>query len=157
VINIQDVAHLGISGSRHGATEEQIKFAKDLLLEMSMGAGPKWLNQGCCIGVDAQITVLACKDFGFRIHGFPPLKQEYLSLEAMALCDKHELPYSYSGRNQRLVLASEFLLALPSKSRGQGGGTWNAVWHAENTGVPFIVVGQRGSVLLQKGEVLRLT
>ena len=121
--------HIGFSGSRRGMNEYQTgALANFLSMYRKQEASEHWFHQGICIGSDEWATVIALK-LGFKIHGHPPIKKDYVSQRALEMCDKLDPEYSYSGRNQRIVLASQTLLATPLTDT-EIGGTWNAIGHA---------------------------
>lgn len=131
------ITHVGFSGTREGMNDFQKDkvacWLKEFMLR-SQVAEDVWFHHGDCIGADAEAHMIA-QEYGYYIHKHPPLDEKY---SAHMSCDKEDPPYSYHGRNQRIVKACDVLIATPK--RVSGGGTWYTIQCAINMKKPHIII-----------------
>ena len=124
---------IGITGTREGATEWQLKELRKVLAEL---AGTEF-HHGDCEGVDAQAAAIA-KELGYRIVCHPP-KSDFL--RAFFPSDEIRVPAGYLQRDRAIVDGCEVLLVCPKQMEWQSkGGTWYTHDYAKKTGKPFNVI-----------------
>lgn len=131
------VLHVGFSGTREGMNEFQKKHLAHWLREFMLKSKlheDLWLHHGDCVGADVEAHITA-REYGYYIYKHPPIDGK---LSANMPSDREDPPYSYSGRNQRIVLATHVLIATPKKD--SGGGTWNTIQHAINNNRPRVII-----------------
>lgn len=138
-----EVDHVGFSGSRLGMSDKQLEWFERLLIIRMSQCGLGWFHHGGCIGADTQAHMIA-KELGYRIELHPSLDHKFTAIH-MTDCDKTNPEFSYHGRNQRIVLASKFLMMTP-RSTGQQGGTWNTIGHARSIKRPHTVIYRNGKI-----------
>lgn len=135
----QKFLQIGFSGTREGMNDFQKAQVKSWLVEFMLRSQVHdnvWLHHGGCVGADLEAHHIA-KRIGYYLYLHPPLNtfaQAILPTD----CDKSDDPFSFSGRNQRIVVASDVLIAAPKRS--SGGGTWNTIQHAINAKKPHIII-----------------
>lgn len=137
--------HLAYSGSRFGMTLQQKDYLISFLATMIQGSEIEKiiLHHGVCVGGDTEADEIA-RALGLKIWFHPSIKTDWTNPELLKMpCEGIDAAYSYSGRNQRMVLACDFLIATP-KNMIKHGGTWNAISHARAAKKNYIVVDQRG-------------
>lgn len=142
--------HVGFTGTRKGMTVNQLGMVKALLAQ---GKSPQalaesWFHHGMCIGSDTEAHKIA-KGLTHKIYGHPPSDKKYYSDLALE-CDAIDPPYSYHGRNQRIVMAVRFLIATPYDNSGKGG-TWWTINCARKMNKPRIIIHRDGSVIKEEG------
>lgn len=115
---------IGMTGTRHGATESQLSWFRQSLLMLDATE----LHHGDCVGADAQAHQIA-RDLGLRVVGHPPIKEE---LRAFCECDELREPDDYLVRNRHIVQETEILLALPQGPEEVRSGTWSTVRYAQS-------------------------
>lgn len=135
----QKFLQIGFSGTREGMNDFQKEHVKHWLIDFMLKTGMDdsvWFHHGGCVGADLEAHHIA-RESGYHLYLHPPVNtfaQAILPTD----CDKSDDPFSFSGRNQRIVLATDVLIAAPKKS--SGGGTWNTIQHAINARKPHIIV-----------------
>lgn len=137
--------HVAYSGSRFGMTRPQKDYLISFLGKLSQGEKTEEiiLHHGVCVGGDTEADQIA-RALGLKIWFHPSIKTDWTNSELLKLpCAGIDAAYSYSGRNQRMVLRCDFLIATPKNMIRQGG-TWNAIGHARGAKKNYIVVDQRG-------------
>jgi len=145
MITASQVSHVGFSGSREGMSKRQLDIVRHWLLEICMYPNaPIWFHHGDCIGADAEAHQIA-KEYGYKIHLHPPLDPKYRA-NLGGECNIVEECWSYHGRNQRILKASQLLIATPKKVLSQGGGTWYTILKAIEWKIPRIVVDPDGNI-----------
>jgi hypothetical protein len=135
---VADLVHVGVTGSRTGASPEQLSWLLSKLVDLRADV----LHHGDCVGVDAQAHALAL-DLGLRVVVHPPSDPKH-----RAYCEGGELrpELPYLERDREIVRESQHLLALPAGSPRQRSGTWATVRYAQQAGITAEVL-LRGSVL----------
>lgn len=140
------MANIGITATRDGLTGPQLLTIRRRLLPFTIqGAEVDTLHQGCCVGGDEQITILASA-LGFHVCAHPPVDQRYyFSQLAWELSEKRQLPLSFLDRNKVIVDHSDILIAAPkTKSDFGRSGTWSTIRYALSNRVPTVVVYSDG-------------
>lgn len=140
--------HIGFSGSREGMSTAQFALVRTRLAICPIT--DVWLHHGLCRGADADAHDIA-RRLGFKIYGHPALDRSYEVGGLRETCDKLDAPYSYHGRNHRIVLECELLIATPKNNSGTGG-TWWTINCARRIGKPRIIIHRDGSVLSEQGN-----
>ena len=124
---------IGITGTREGATEWQLKELAKVLAELK---GTE-LHHGDCEGVDAQGAEIA-RELGYTIVCHPP---ESDVLRAFFPSDAYRVPAGYLKRDRAIVDECDVLLVLPLQMEWQPkGGTWYTHDYAKKQGKPFNVI-----------------
>ena len=113
---------VGITGSRHGASDAQLMKLRVALLEL----GATELRHGDCVGVDAQSHAIG-RELRLRIVVHPPLID---AARAWCAGDVILPPAGYIPRDHDLVDASAYLVALPDGPERVRSGTWATVRYA---------------------------
>jgi hypothetical protein len=144
MVKTADVTHVGFTGSREGMSGPQISLVREYLLEICMFPGPKWLHHGDCIGSDERAHHIA-KELGYKIKLRPPLDPKYRAF-LQDDCDEVDQPWSYHGRNQRIVHATQLLLATPLHAEPMSGGTWYTIEFAKRVKKPVAIFYRDGRI-----------
>lgn len=132
-----EVDHVGFTGSRRGMTTYQLDMLGKFLERRRSLKGVGWFHHGICVGADHQAHKIA-KALGYNIHGHPPVNQALVfEHDPNTDFNKYESTFSYSGRNQRIILASKIIFAAPRKDSV---GTFNAIDHAAAIKRPRVIV-----------------
>lgn len=139
-----EVDHVGFSGSRLGMSNKQLEWVERLLRLRMTQYGLGWFHHGGCIGADYEAHKIA-RNLGYKIDLHPPLDNKFQVPGLGSECDKVDDAYSYHGRNQRIVLASKFLMMTPN-STGQRGGTWNTIQHAAASKRTHTIIFRNGEI-----------
>lgn len=133
--------HLGLTGTRNGATQEQLDF---LAKWFSYAHG---LHHGACQGVDEQGHDLAV-GYNFPITIHPPVVEKLIMDKAKWTqrdCIYVRSPKAYLTRDRDIVDAADKLLALPEGPHRAHSGTWYTINYAIMTGVPVVICYPDGS------------
>lgn len=134
--------HLGITGTRNGMTEPQFNLIKELLENHS---NITHLDEGDCIGVDAEMVQI-CQDMfgpGIEIVRHPPINKKY---QAFAYYDTTWEAKKYLTRNADIVNECRELWACPKGPEIVRSGTWACVRYAKKVGKPTIIIMPNGSL-----------
>lgn len=143
--------HLGFSGTREGMSEAQLEKVKIILDDRRLLTQERWLHHGLCIGADTQMHHLA-KALRYKIWGHPPIdRRHYCVPDLKEECDYYDAPYSYHGRNQRILVEVRLLIATPLNNSGKGG-TWWTINCARRMQKPRIIIHRDGSMLKEEGN-----
>lgn len=109
---------IGVTGTREGANERQLKEVLDFMI--GLGTGHE-LHHGDCKGVDEQVAIIA-KELGWHVVCHPPVKNE---LRAYHQSDVFREATGYLVRDRNIVDETEFLMVVPLHDSWQPkGGTW---------------------------------
>jgi hypothetical protein len=134
--------HIGITGSRNGATHEQLIKAR-LILAGAWRAG-NVMHHGRCVGADSQMHAIA-RSLGYVIEQHPPANRAMEDLN----CDVQpgEIMHArlpYADRNRAIVDASSQLIVLPQypedDPRSKRSGTWMTARYASRQGTELHIV-----------------
>lgn len=126
---------IGVTGTRSGMNETQFAEVQTYLSQFDPATTE--LHHGDCVGVDAEVAVLA-KSFGMRVVCHPPEKDD---LRAFVESDESKTPLSYFARNRNIVDETDQLLVVPYQDKHQpNGGTWYTHDYAKKKGKNTIVV-----------------
>jgi len=94
--------------------------------------GPIRLAQGCCVGGDEQLTIIAYT-FGWKIVAHPPERTQYFSQIAYELARITHVRKPYLFRNQDIVDSCNELLAFPeTETEELRSGTWATIRYARD-------------------------
>ena len=131
---------VAVTGTRHGATREQLRQLARLLLPASE------LHHGDCVGVDQQAHEIAFGWFMWTVV-HPPSKRKF-----RAFCEGDRVlePRPYIARNRDLVLASNLVLAVPGDG-AKTGGTWSTIRFARTIEAPLAIIWPGGTVTRENG------
>jgi hypothetical protein len=129
--------HLGVTGTRRGATVPQMDALWEILEELQ----PTHLHHGDCKGVDAQAAVLA-DALGIATVAHPPLVSKYRAFHAST----EVRPLApYLERDRDIVGSVEVLVGLPDSLPRSGSGTWYTINWATWMDVPVRIVYPDGT------------
>ncbi len=135
---------IGITGTRSGLTENQIKSVRKYLLEKFQHGAE--LHHGDCVGADAEVAAIA-KEIGYKIVCHPPIKND---LRAYFLSDEEKPPFSYFARNRNIVEETDCLIVCPYQNEWQShGGTWYTHDYAEKKKKPILVIFPDSNEIIQ--------
>ncbi len=123
---------IGVTGTRSGMNETQFSA----VVEYLSGFANAELHHGDCVGVDAEVAVIATS-LGFRTVCHPPEKDD---LRAFHPSDEIRGSLSYFARNRNIVDETDLLLVVPYQDQHQtNGGTWYTHDYAVKKGKPVEV------------------
>ena len=109
---------VGVTGTREGANEQQLKKVAEFML--SLGPGHE-LHHGDCKGVDVEVAAIA-RYLGWRIVCHPPKSSEQQGFYGG---DEIREARGYLQRDRQIVDETELLLVVPLQDEWQKkGGTW---------------------------------
>ena len=109
---------VGVTGTREGANDRQLKQVTEYL--MSLGPGHE-LHHGDCRGVDVEVAAIA-RHLGWRIVCHPPRLTEQ---QGFFGGDEVREVRDYLARDRQIVLDTELLIVVPLQDEWQSrGGTW---------------------------------
>lgn len=128
--------HIGITGTRLGATDRQLNMIRWILTELGQGS----FHHGDCVGADVQAAALA-KELGYNVVGHPPSnpthRGNFPSTRSLP-------PQGYFARNRAIVDSVDLLLVVPREDAWQPrGGTWFTHDYAHAVGRDLIVIWPR--------------
>lgn len=127
---------IGITGTRVGATDRQLKLIRRILTEL----GPGEFHHGDCVGADVQAAALA-DALGYNVVAHPPTNSQYRGDYPSAQSLE---PQGYFVRNRAIVDSVELLLVVPREDQWQPrGGTWYTHDYARRVGRDLIVIWPR--------------
>lgn len=139
--------NLGCTGSRNGMTPVQRLNMGDYFASIIKEPGHKILRQGCCTGVDEELTLIAW-DYSFWIVGYPPLNKQYISTVAIKHSSEVLTARGYHARNMAIVDDCEKLLAFPNTMKQYShSGTWFTINYARETKRKLKIFYPDGSVV----------
>jgi hypothetical protein len=139
---VQDLVHVGFTGTRVGMTE-----AQEMALEREILDLPEEFvfHHGDCIGADEEAHVLVRRHRPrAKVHIHPPIKTDY---RAGCDYDRIEPPLGYIPRNHNIVDAVTLrMFATPGEYTEQrrGSGTWATVRYARKRCKDLIMVMPKG-------------
>ncbi len=135
---------LGVTASRTGMTEPQLRSVVRLLRELH----PRFLHHGDCVGGDAEVAYIA-RRLGAKIVAHPPKVKKWRAF----FDSDYTLPVKdYRPRNIDIVAKSDAMLVLPSGTeRDQPrSGTWMTKRLAHNAGLVYWIITPSGEVSRQQ-------
>lgn len=130
---------IGVTGTREGATIEQIDQVTEFL-QLHQAPGNEF-HHGDCRGVDVEAAAIA-RELGYRIVCHPPASDEQ---QGFFGGDEVRKPAGYLQRDRAIVDSTEVLLVVPLQTEWQPkGGTWYTHDYAIKTGKPVQVFYPKG-------------
>ena len=124
---------VGITGTREGATEYQLKELRSILAELK---GTEF-HHGDCRGVDVQAAAIA-QELGYKIICHPPVLKEE---QGYFGGDEIREPAGYMKRDRTIVEETDVLLVCPKQMEWQlKGGTWYTHDYAVKLGKPLSII-----------------
>lgn len=124
---------IGITGTREGATERQIKALYDFFVTVESGSE---LHHGDCCGVDVQAAIIA-SELGIKTVCHPPISNE---LRAFHESTEIKKPEGYLKRDRAIVDHCDVLVVVPLQDSWQpAGGTWYTHDYAQKKEKTIIV------------------
>lgn len=124
---------IGVTGTREGATEYQLKELRSLLAELK---GTEF-HHGDCNGVDVQAAAIA-RELGYKIVCHPPKSNEE---QGFFGGDEVRQPAGYLQRDRAIVDSVDVLLVVPLHEEWQPkGGTWYTHDYAKKSGRVYNVI-----------------
>lgn len=143
---------VGVTGTQHGLTPEQLATGKMLLAGLINGKDHRQstiFSHGDCIGADVQLANIAMA-YGYYVQAFPPIDPK-----KRAFHKSHRILGSlpYLKRNHLIVNHSSILLAFPRQHKEQRrSGTWATIRYALKNSTDLIIVFPDGSPELHLGK-----
>jgi hypothetical protein len=139
--------NIGITGTRNGATKEQLDAMGDLLETLC----PYQVHHGDCVGVDEQFHEMAndlrmnCHEDKYFTVVHPPTDPKF-----RAFCVGEEIlpEQPYLRRNRDIVRASDILIAVPSGPETLRSGTWSTVRYAIKHNKAVILINTDGEKVM---------
>jgi hypothetical protein len=135
---------LGFTGTQHGMTDAQHRGFINVIDWFVASRGE--FHHGDCVGADAEAHAVARVRLWF-MYGHPPSNP---SKRAFCACDALADPFPYLVRNQAIVDAAEYLIAVPrapeEHTSQRRSGTWFTVRRARLKGIPVTVVWPDGRI-----------
>ena len=124
---------VGVTGTREGATEYQLKELRSILAELK---GTEF-HHGDCRGVDVQAAAIA-RELGYKIVCHPPILKEE---QGYFGGDEIRDPAGYMKRDRTIVEETDVLLVCPKQMEWQQkGGTWYTHDYAVKLGKPLSII-----------------
>ena len=124
---------VGVTGTREGATEYQLKELRSVLAELK---GTEF-HHGDCRGVDVQAAAIA-QELGYKIVCHPPILTEE---QGYFGGDEIREPAGYMKRDRAIVEETDVLLVCPKQMEWQRqGGTWYTHDYAVKIGKPLSII-----------------
>lgn len=118
---------VGLSGTRRPLTRAEQDRVREIVLALPMGTR---IVHGACVGLDAFVGMIATRH-GYRVHAVVPSDRSRVdSLWQFHCTTYEEMPEGtdYRDRNQRIVLQSDKLIAIPDHDEhapeSRRSGTW---------------------------------
>ena len=149
---------LGFTATRKGCTSAQLKSAAEVLERLR----PSLVNQGCCLGGDAELTQLLVMKIADEslpectVVGHPSTNKGMTSEVALTLCDEVHQPLPPLERNGNIVANSEALLACPETAEEVvRSGTWATIRKARKHGLPIYLILPDGTIRDENTSPLR--
>ena len=141
---------VGVTATRESLRFNQIATAVQLFRNIAFAHdldGPIEFHQGCCVGGDEQLTIIAAT-FGWRIVAHPPEKTDYFSQLAYDLSHVKNVRKPYLYRNQDIVKEVDELLAFPKGVKEEmRSGTWSTVRYARGLYKATRIIAPDGSLI----------
>lgn len=135
-----EIDHVGFTGSRRGMVDYQKHVVQLILAKRKLKFAVSCFHHGICVGSDEQSHKIAL-ELGYKIYGHPPLDDTRQAIIPLSEFFDVACPFSFSGRNQRIAIASRIMIATP---RQGSVGTFNALAHAERLRLPRIIIHENG-------------
>ena len=131
---------LGITGTREGATHQQIDAFKKLILYTYLVTE---FHHGDCVGVDAEGHDFARGLFDIIIH--PPENPKYRAF-CQGACEIRP-EKEYKARNCDIVDECDLLIGMPKEEfEIVRSGTWHALRYARKMKKPCIIIWPSGKI-----------
>ena len=135
-----NIETVGFTGTREGATKEQLKSVRWLLRKMK----PSILVHGDCVGADADVHAVAL-DLGIKVHMRPANMPRYRAhCKGGEVIAPEEDPLD---RNKKIVRSANAMIACPKEFKNElRSGTWSTVRYASKEECLCWIVYPDGSV-----------
>ncbi|WP_439627538.1 hypothetical protein [Gemmata sp.] len=131
---------IGFTGSRVGMTTAQRDaFASRI-------TAPEEFHHGCCVGADEDAARMVFGTGCPRVVGHAPDNARYVSEVALGCNTENHDPLPYLGRNQRIVDATDVLVACPMGPEVLRSGTWSTVRYARKQRKRIVIIWPDGTV-----------
>lgn len=141
--------HIGITGTREGGTELQLRTLRDYLYNRRrISLDEVIFHHGCCVGVDKEGHNIA-KDLELDVIGHPPVLT-YLMMDINeSEFTELRTPKPFLVRNQEIVNSVTTLLVVPNSSMPPYGqkhsGTWYTYRYAKSRNIDRIIIWPDGT------------
>ena len=119
------------------------------ILTVLRARGATELHHGVCVGGDDQANTLA-HEAGYRTVGHPLVDGRYCDHTD---CDEYRRPLHRGGFDDVIIRETDLLLAFPRTDGEQyvNSNVWLTIRRACKRGMPRLVVGPEGAVLINEG------
>lgn len=143
--------HIGFTGSRSGATKQQLDALVSWLLDNTPENETVFFHQGCCVGSDSQATrqLQWLRLIGKRsvfIYGYPCNLKDFVDEECCNCCDVLYDPDDPLKRNKRIVDSCDVILATPEGPERLRSGTWSTIRYAIKSKKPLVIFHPDGTL-----------
>lgn len=152
---------VGFTGTREGMTVRQWLNLADWFTDRATDQPrtPSEVHHGCCVGADAEFVLAVIRGrvgetenrSWAEIHGHPSNLTAMTDRQIIEQCDvvRPELPPL--DRNQRIVDATNILLACPRlESEEHRSGTWATIRYARSIGRPVVIFYPSGMISIDQ-------
>lgn len=127
---------IGVTGTRNGMNEEQMKRFKFTLATMIQSQEDEF-HHGDCVGVDEEAAIIA-SNMGIQTVCHPPVDE---SLRAYHNSTTILEQKNHFARNRNIVDSVDFLFVVPYQDEWQSrGGTWYTHDYARKKGVETFTI-----------------
>lgn len=139
--------NIGVTGTRKGLTPQQQGQARTTL--HSLRNRYFYFHQGCCVGADEELTLMALT-FQYEVIGHPSEIKSFRSQIAWNASDELMTPTAYEVRNQNIVDHAEILIACPLEAQeDRRSGTWQTVRFARKLTKAIIIIYPNGNTEME--------
>jgi hypothetical protein len=141
---------VGVTGTRNGATREQLFRLHCILSEVKVKNG---FHHGDCIGVDAQAHDIAT-NLGYQTIIHPPKSNVFRAFKRGEII----LPEKgYLARNIDIVDNSNYIISLPKGTDEElrGSGTWHVIRLARKLGKKLTIIWPDGALRVCLKQIIQ--
>jgi hypothetical protein len=145
------LTHFGFTGTRHGATEAQLRRLSKVLHVWSGYRGNQTFvaHHGDCVGADEQVHHMI-KSLGWLSYAHPMDPPDH---RAYVNANFRYPPKPPLARNRDIVMVAFQMYALPFEMTEQlRSGTWATIRYTIEAGKPLTVILPNGDAVTHKGR-----
>lgn len=127
---------IGVTGTRNGMNEEQMKRFKFTLATMIQSQEDEF-HHGDCVGVDEEAAIIA-SNMGIQTVCHPPVDESLRAYHNSTIILEQK---NHFARNRNIVDSVDFLFVVPYQDEWQSrGGTWYTHDYARKKGVETFTI-----------------
>lgn len=136
---------LGFTATREKVTPEQ-EITLTRILIQNFVYGYREFHHGCCVNGDELGAKLA-KQVGYTVIAHPPTNKTLFSQHSFDISDIRQPELDYIQRNERIVEASNILLAVPgTPEEVVRSGTWATIRYARKCSKLRVIIFPDGKL-----------